>query len=331
MKLSVAIMAHPARRHLVEDLTARLGIDAEHVVWDRYQDRWDTGVRAWQAHDPGSNWHVVLQDDALPCFDLLAGLRLALNHVPVESAVSLYLGDGSSNWRTKGAHDADRIGASWIRFRTLIWGVAIVVPTITIDDMLAWCEQHPQPNYDTRVARYYEKALGWPAYYTWPSLVDHRRGPSLLDHPDDRKAYRFIGEHASALDVDWSPRMAGDPIVLPHPITDEVQVHLPIEGVPMADLLIADQAAVIIKKDAKGRRSRTTIREGKIYRSDDPVVQGREHLFRQVEEATAVPGERRNVGRRGRKQAEPTPTVTVAKATPASAEPTAKPGDDDAK
>lgn len=62
------------------------------------------------------------------------------------------------------------------------------------------------------------------------------------------------------------------------------------------------------KKDARPLRARQAfhaagrfVRRGAVLRSDDPVVKGREHLFRDVnddlgiEQATAAPGERRNV------------------------------------
>jgi hypothetical protein len=39
---------------------------------------------------------------------------------------------------------------------------------------------------------------------TWPSLVDHRDVPSLVGHGGGRYAHKFIGENASALDIDWS-------------------------------------------------------------------------------------------------------------------------------
>lgn len=62
----------------------------------------------------------------------------------------------------------------------------------------------------------------------------------------------------------------------------------------MTDLLVARRAAVI-----RGRNPRR-ISKGQIFRADDPIVKGREHLFRlldvpDVEQATAAPGEKRTV------------------------------------
>lgn len=62
------------------------------------------------------------------------------------------------------------------------------------------------------------------------------------------------------------------------------------------------------KKDARALCARQSfhvgrrfIPRGTVVRSDDPVIEGREHLFQDVneelgiEQATAAPGERRNV------------------------------------
>src|SRR5690606_4281782 len=133
------------REHMVGDLVERLGVDPDRVVWDRTNDRWDTGVRAWQHHDPGADWHLVLQDDALICRDLIPGLEKALERVPVESTVSLYLGN-----RGVGLKAAARVpdGVSWVQMPKLIWGVAMCVPTCTIPDMLRWCRSVDLENYD---------------------------------------------------------------------------------------------------------------------------------------------------------------------------------------
>lgn len=80
----------------------------------------------------------------------------------------------------------------------------------------------------------------------------------------------------------------------------------------MAEKLIAERNAVVGGRNVKGRRTRTKIREGKIYRSDDPIVKGREHFFRPVEDATQEPGEKRSI-RKPRKQAESTPTAAQPK------------------
>lgn len=199
MRVSAAIRAHPSREDLVTELCGALDKPTE-VVWDRHGDDWDTGVRAWRAHDPDADWHLVLEDDAVVCRDLLTGLERMLDLVPDESVVSLYLGDNPT-WKTEMTRRAGATGTALVPMRALVWGVAIAAPTATITDMLDWCEADHTSPYDHRIGRYYERRLGWPAYYTWPSLVDHRQVPSLLGHRGGRRAVRFIGADASALDL----------------------------------------------------------------------------------------------------------------------------------
>lgn len=63
---------------------------------------------------------------------------------------------------------------------------------------------------------------------------------------------------------------------------------------------MSDQSLLRVKRSflAPGRR---LVREGAIVRSDDPITNGRAELFEPVtatvEQATAAPGERRNVRR----------------------------------
>lgn len=204
--LSVQIMAHPGRADLVADLLTRLDLPETHVTWDERNDRWDTGARAMETYDEDADWHLVLQDDALPCRNLLPGLERALDQVPQQAVVCPYLGSGRpTHWSVaKAADQADVEGAVWIVTRALMWGVGIIVPTYTIDDMLDWCDRKASwPAYDKRVGQYYLR-LGWPTWYPWPSLLEHREVPSLINHGDGRVAYRFLGEDVSALDVDWS-------------------------------------------------------------------------------------------------------------------------------
>lgn len=207
--MSVAVMAHPKREHLVAELVDQLGVDDDQVVWDRRNDRWDTGRRAWEAHDPTADYHFVIQDDAVACQDLIAGLEVALDHVPDEAIVSPYTGTRRpmSGIVENAVAAAREAAASWIVMRALNWGVGIIAPTSTIDDMLIWGDRQSYPNYDRRVGRYFYLVKCWPVWSTWPTLIDHRthaEAPSLCGHGPGRVAHGFAGVDASALDVDWS-------------------------------------------------------------------------------------------------------------------------------
>jgi hypothetical protein len=205
-------MAHISRTSFVDELVEQLGRPV-HAIYDvdppsrEPARRWATGARAWTAAAAdGAGWTLVLQDDAVACQNLLAGLELALDQLRAPAVVSPYLGAGRPvTIHVHRATDvADRLGHSWIRMGSLYWGVAIALPTRVVPEMLAWCsraELRPVP-YDMRISKYVREVLHWPAVYTWPSLVDHRDAPSLVSHSaPGRVAARF--HRGSALDIDW--------------------------------------------------------------------------------------------------------------------------------
>jgi hypothetical protein len=205
--ISVAVMAHLRRRAWANDLADQL--DAQ-IVWDRNNDRVETGLRSLQAYDPAASHHLIVQDDAIICRDLIPALELAVK-VSEDRIVVLYFGNGLGYSKATVRQLADRAtqqGASWISWRGTIWGVAILTPTVHLDRLIASYQRDPLTNYDTRLENCARKRrVEW--WHTWPSLVDHRSGPS---NPSlvpgrtnrDRRAYRFIGADTSALSVDWS-------------------------------------------------------------------------------------------------------------------------------
>ena len=215
VKLSAVMMAHPQRAELAEQIRAQLDRDVS-VTWDESGSRWDTGRRAMLAYDPACSHHAVIQDDVIPCRDLFAGLEVALQHVPADVPVCGYLGRirPYADLVTYAAARARRWGASWLTLHFLGWGPLVVVPTQLIPEMVAYCDKlRDIPNYDRRLSRFFELERGVPTWYTWPSLVDHADGPSLVPgristdrakRAHTRVAHTFLGADASALDVDWS-------------------------------------------------------------------------------------------------------------------------------
>lgn len=210
MRLSASIQAHPDRIDLVRDLLARLnppvavGWDDEGPASGNPDRGWRTARRAWQLADPAADWHLVIQDDALPSVDLLAGLERALDHVPPDAVVSPYLGKGGITPPRFNAmaEEADRVGASFVVSEKLLWGVAICVPTRLIDDLIESGDRSSGVTDDMRVAGWAQKRH-IPIWYTWPSLVDHRQVPSITKHSArERRAQRH--HDGSALDIDWT-------------------------------------------------------------------------------------------------------------------------------
>jgi hypothetical protein len=214
VRLSAAIMAHPSRTEQVARTLDRLDRPVP-VTWDEHNDRWDTGRRAMLAYDPECTHHVVIQDDLIIPRDLLAGLERALTHVPANAPLCGHVG------RVRPAQDrvrelvaqAQKAGASFLTMTQLYWGPLIVVPTAAIRAMIDYCDPLTGiENYDLRLSRYWETE-GVRVWYTWPCVVDHDDGPSLVPgrsgvnrgaRPHSRVAHSFCGENASVLDLDWS-------------------------------------------------------------------------------------------------------------------------------
>jgi hypothetical protein len=193
MRLSLMVMAHTSRQAEASELAQRLG--ARISMDDGSRGETANGDRAWAAHDPGSDWALTLQDDALPIDGFLGHALAALAHAP-PTAVSFYVGTGRPMQPrvARAATKADKSGAAWLSCYQLLWGVAVAMPTHHIDHFLAWAKDRTEP-YDTRVGAYWHEQ-GVPIRYTWPSLVDHADGPTLLAHPwgppkAARKAWRL--------------------------------------------------------------------------------------------------------------------------------------------
>lgn len=213
VRLSAAIMAHPSRAALVDELRADLDRDVE-VVWDRRQDRWDTGRRAQLAYGGSATHHLVVQDDAYVARDLCAGLEHALRYAPENAALCLYIGRVRPHaGRIARAVGRAQNGCSWLTMRDLHWGVGIVLPTPIIEACI-----HDQdravtiPQYDRRISRWLVRER-IPVWYPWPSLVEHRDTESLIGHGEGRHAHRFLGRDQSVLDANW----AGPVLTVPDP------------------------------------------------------------------------------------------------------------------
>lgn len=207
MSLSAVVMAHPSRRRFVDELLARLDRSVE-VVWDRHGDRWETGSRAMLAHDPAATHHLVIQDDAVPCRNLIAGAERAVA-VAGDRPVSFYTGRVRPKQRivTPLVKVARRRGSSWFEHDGPWWGVAIAVPVAHIREMTEWCNGYPVANYDMRIWHYYQRQK-IKCWYSVPSLVDHRpvsENPSLVrGRTSNRQAHWFIGADRSALEIEWT-------------------------------------------------------------------------------------------------------------------------------
>jgi len=206
--ISVSIMAHPARSAQVTALQQDLGRRVP-VAWDnegpakRDPERlWRTAREAWRLYDPAATWHLLLQDDAIVSPHLLAALPGALAHVPCPAVVSLYVGTGRpvpGLWHDL-AQRADAASAAWLVGPMVMWGVALIVPTYLIPEMLLWGDRQRGIPDDLRVGRW-ARLRRLEAWHPWPSLVNHPEGASLIGHGEGRTARRFLDSDART--VNW--------------------------------------------------------------------------------------------------------------------------------
>lgn len=195
---SFAVMGHPDREREATALAWALGgtlcLD-EHGAGENA-----TGDLAWETWrsplTPPAEWHVVMQDDALPVPDIARQAPAALAAAP-GPVVSFYLGTNYPPYTIGPCRAAigraDATGSAWITAPRLFWGVAIAIRTDLIPDMLTAVRKIKRP-YDERISRWAEQS-GHTVAYTWPSLVDHADGPSLVGHLMPRmlprRAYRI--------------------------------------------------------------------------------------------------------------------------------------------
>lgn len=201
IRIGVNIMAHPKRAEFVKELLEQLDAPAT-VTWDCHNNRWETGRRAMLARDMRLTHWLVLQDDAIVCQDLVAGLHKALEYIPKQSPVCLYAGLTLRNY-------IERVvtrDTTWLTMSQIHWGVGILMPTPYIDEMISFGDRLVGvANYDKRISRWVN-SKGLTVYYPWPSLVDHRTSPSLVPGRGftGRRAIKFLGSQVSALGMNWT-------------------------------------------------------------------------------------------------------------------------------
>jgi len=200
VRIAFAVVAHPSRETMVRDLLARMAdlrgarsrpdypepgtIWRPDVSWDREQlGSWNNSRRAWLA-GLSHEWatHVcVLEDDALPCSGFAHAAASALAARP-EDVVSFFA-------RKPIILTARKKKLNWVRMADMHTGVCMAAPVDLVRHWLEWEQRYVSPECpysDQRMGMYLLKHLGACAWFTVPSLVDHRGDESLMEgcpHP----------------------------------------------------------------------------------------------------------------------------------------------------
>lgn len=191
--IHVAVVGHAERITQAAGLAQTL---APSVLFldDGSLGEWDNHERAlcWGTEQTGHL--LVIQDDAVPIDGLIEHCERAVKERP-DDMIGLYVGQvRPKRARVLSAvQKADRLGASWLVCDELFWGVATILPCAAICALLAFCENVAQP-YDERLGKAWCAVTERDVVYTWPSLVSHADGPSVItsrpQRADGRVAWR---------------------------------------------------------------------------------------------------------------------------------------------
>lgn len=199
MKLSISVMAHIDREKWFPYLKENL--NNAPISVDDNQKRlgvWGNRKQATKLYNKDAKYHLVIQDDAILCEDFIKRTEDFIEKIDSEfpdelHAFQLYHGHRANFENKKEMLKAKEKG--YIKRNMLAWGVAIIVPTSIIEEMLRWCNGHSAWQDDTKMKHFFSYK-GMPVYYPVPCLVDHRHmneNPTLVPSKDsDRFSPYFI-------------------------------------------------------------------------------------------------------------------------------------------
>ena len=141
---------------------------------------------------------IVLQDDLLPCRNLLQALDRIAEVLP-NDPVCIY------DMNISSLHTISRRGDVWRRMKCDNWGGSVMLPRSWISRILAW-EKYaivPQKD-DAKVLSLYAQAHDRFFYHT-SQLLQHIGAHSTLHHG---RVYSpspwFVGETFDAMSIDWT-------------------------------------------------------------------------------------------------------------------------------
>jgi len=199
MNVITIVTAHTSRlaaaQRLCDLLDARMFLD-DGTLGEPGNTR---AALAW-AEGQDASHVLVIQDDALPV-EGFAGLAEAAIDERPNHIISYYLGTGrpAQTEARQAIRLADRTQSRWVEMSRIYWGVAWSIPTSLLPELNAWLSTHNGAT-DSITGRWMLRT-GRLCFYTWPCLVDHLDGPTLVEHTYsgiERKAWR-VATKPSAL------------------------------------------------------------------------------------------------------------------------------------
>lgn len=192
MKINIVIVAHKKRRdqaHALSDI-----VQANHICMDdgtlgvnaNHRNAW-----TWHKNHP-SDWAVVLEDDAVPCKEFRHQTAQALEAAPAQ-IVSLYLGRlCPANWQNvveSATERAEKEKACFIVGQRNLHAVGLACTYGNVKYLLGGMTLFGVYAVDDAISSWTTRN-NIDVAYTWPSLVDHADGDSLVQplHGDPRPA-----------------------------------------------------------------------------------------------------------------------------------------------
>lgn len=182
MTVSWAVVGHHRRLLAATDLAHQLS--AVVTVDDGTLGATSNHLKAWDATSTmDADWAGVAEDDAQPVTGFHNQLAAALPHAPAP-VISLYLGrTRPKRWQdriSRALIDADRANACWLTGSHILHAVTVLIRTELREDWLDFAQTNSRP-IDERLTAWC-LARSHDVAYTWPSLVEHADGPTLIDH-----------------------------------------------------------------------------------------------------------------------------------------------------
>lgn len=173
--ISKTIMAYYKREKRIPEIRKSIG-DAKVSLDTGAWGLWENSKRSWLSYERGSDYHTVIQDDAVVCNNFYDHLCSILSRQKMKDVICLYF-----RYKSKKAHsDLNETARSnrankGFYYPRLQWGIANVVPTEMIDEMVGFADNLEDKKFeDVDDLRYsaYLSSIGKEIYYPLPSLVD---------------------------------------------------------------------------------------------------------------------------------------------------------------
>lgn len=184
MKVSYSIMAHPSRKKFIPYLLKH--IPEAKVFYDLGFGLKQNAINCWKSYDKTADYHIVIQDDAIICEDFLNKIIPYLKQN--KEVISFFLSKRLKEGKLK---ETDL----FFERNFLTGAVCLAIRTDHIEHIIKYLTQAKIENDDTIIGTYC-KDHKLKAYYSKPSLVDHRTGiMSIVEKkivPKLRSAYENI-------------------------------------------------------------------------------------------------------------------------------------------